>query len=132
MNCYSPSHCGKRISFVHAQRKLLDYSGRTRYGLTKDISEISHANRHSDVMAWGSHRSSTSLLIRAHDPRKETTPQPSPLNIQNVTSALSTAQRTFEKYDLGKKGSLTLKEATELLNRQVTAEFSREIFSLHI
>ena len=42
-------------------------------------------------------------------------PAPS-LNIQNVTSALMTAQKTFETYS-GKKGSLSLKEAAELLNR---------------
>ena len=50
-----------------------------------------------------------------HAQPAQVSPPPS-LNIQNVTSALMTAQKTFETYS-GKKGSLSLKEAAELLNR---------------
>lgn len=71
------------------------------------INSDSNANQFSSCLP----------LVRCHAQKTEGPTLPSALNIQNVTSALFTAQKIFEKHDAGKKGSLTLKEATELLNR---------------
>ena len=94
-----PSHRGPSSHGVHELRPLRCAQAARRPALAG-----THHERSTGKRAWVCH----AQLVQG-------SPPPS-LNIQNVTSALMTAQKTFETYS-GKKGSLSLKEAAELLNR---------------
>ena len=94
-----------RIEALNAARIVID-TGRLKHFLSSKLIQIEKPALSEGISARSS--------LRCHAQKTEGV---QPLNIQNVTSALLTAQKIFNKYDVGKKGSLTLKEATELLNR---------------